>query len=93
MINITNKPARHYSPLRYPGGKSCLAKYFSKLINDNKIEDCVYVEPYAGGSGAALQLLILEEVHRIVINDLDRSIYAFWWSILKKTDQFIEKIN
>ena len=28
-----------------------------------------------------------------MINDLDRSIYAFWWSILKKTDQFIEKIS
>jgi DNA adenine methylase len=37
-----------------------------------------YVEPYAGGAGAALGLLMTGEVRRIVINDLDQAIYAFW---------------
>lgn len=94
MLNkIVSKPSKHFSPLRYPGGKSCLAKYFSKLIESNNLVNCTYVEPYAGGAGAALQLLFLEQVERIVINDLDRSIYAFWWSILKRPNQFIDKLN
>jgi DNA adenine methylase len=53
----------------------------------------IYVEPYAGGAGAALSLLLLEKVNAIVINDRDPAIYAFWRSILNKTDEFIEMIK
>jgi len=93
MNKIVLKNKKHNSPLRYPGGKSCLAQYFRDLIYNNNINNCTYIEPFAGGSGAAIQLLFMEEVDRIMINDFDRSIYAFWWSILKKTEEFTEKIR
>lgn len=32
------------------------------------------------------------KVRKITINDLDRSIYAFWHSILNQTEEFIELI-
>jgi len=93
MNNIVKTPSQHYSPLRYPGGKSSLSNFLSSLIEGNKISDCTYVEPYAGGSGAALTLLFSEKVDNIIINDFDKSIYSFWKSILTRPLDFIEKIK
>ena len=66
------------SPLRYPGGKSALFPLLRRLIHKHGLAEGTYVEPYAGGAGAALGLLITGQVERIVINDLDPAIYAFW---------------
>ena len=81
------------TPLRYPGGKSRITGFISKIIKDNNIVDGNYVEPFAGGCGVALNLLLSGIVKDIYINDKDRSIYAFWYSILNNCDEFIEKIN
>jgi DNA adenine methylase len=93
MNSIVKSPSKHYSPLRYPGGKACLSGFLSSVIKHNKIKDCTYVEPYAGGAGAALTLLFLEKVDNIIINDLDKSIYSFWRAILNQTEAFIEKVQ
>lgn len=82
-----------YSPLRYPGGKAKLGPWLANLIQANKIEECCYIEPYAGGAGAALYLLLSKQVKRIVINDADPAIYALWYAILFDTDNFIQKIE
>jgi DNA adenine methylase len=81
-----------YSPLRYPGGKNRLAKFIAKICIDNKI-DGQYVEPYAGGASVALYLLFNSVVDEIIINDKDRSIYAFWHSILHNSNKLCELIN
>ncbi len=78
----------HYSPLRYPGGKNCIFRFVSKIFYENQMIGVNYAEPYAGGSGLALRLLFEGYVDHIYINDLDRSIYAFWTSILDNTDEF-----
>ncbi|MBU1098679.1 MAG: DNA adenine methylase [Bacteroidetes bacterium] len=75
-----------YSPLRYPGGKNKLADFIAKICVDNKV-DGHYIEPYAGGASVALFLLFNNIVNRITINDNDRSIYAFWYSVLNYTDK------
>lgn len=93
MLKIANKPNKHYSPLRYPGGKSCLSEFLSNIIDENNLNDCTYTEPYAGGAGAALTLLMLEKVENILINDLDTAIYAFWVSIIYDSDRFIKKLK
>jgi len=82
-----------YSPLRYPGGKTFLFPFFDKLIEKNKLHDVTYIEPFAGGAGAALALLFSEKVDRILINDLDKAIYAFWKSATFCSGKFIEKIH
>lgn len=46
-----------------------------------------YVEPYVGGGSVALHLLFEGLVNRIVINDKDRSLYAFWFSVLNYTNE------
>ncbi len=80
------------SPLRYPGGKAKIGKYVAKIINVNKLKGCTYIEPYAGGAGVALALLLNGYVSDIIINDIDRSIYAVWYSILYRTEEFCTKI-
>ena len=59
----------------------------------NGIKHGIYIEPYAGGAGAALTLLFEKVVDRIIINDFDPVIYAFWTSILQASDLFIQKIE
>ena len=81
------------TPLRYPGGKKKFAKIFSNFISKEKIEDAVFIEPYCGGAGAAIELLLSNEVKKIYLNDKDRSIYAFWWAILNEPKKFIKKIK
>ena len=59
---------------------------------ENNISDH-YIEPYAGGSAIALHLLFNRYVKKVTINDMDRSIYAFWYSILNNTKKFCNRIE
>lgn len=81
------------SPLRYPGGKTKLFSFVSKLIDLNLPNDRVYIEPFAGGSGLAIRLLLNQKVDRIVLNDLDYSIYCIWDLILNNSDELCEFIR
>jgi DNA adenine methylase len=81
------------SPLRYPGGKAVLSEFLAATIAGNGIEDCAYVEPYAGGAGAAINLLLANKVASITLNDADRCVWSFWHSILYHTKAFIERIK
>ena len=83
----------NYSPLRYPGGKTSLYDFLKKTIKANNIVDGVYVEAFAGGAGAALKLLMLEDVYEIHLNDKDEMVYKFWKSILNHTQEFIQMIK
>jgi DNA adenine methylase len=80
------------SPLRYPGGKLFLASEFKRILGVIGLNKPVYIEPYAGGAGVALSLLFSDKVRRIIINDLDKAIYAFWKSITEKSGLFSKKI-
>ena len=79
--------ARATSPLRYPGGKTCLLQLVSTILKVNRIERRNYAEPYAGGCGLALALLYEGYVSDIHINDIDPSIWTFWHSVLHQTDE------
>lgn len=81
------------TPLRYPGGKARLGPWIAWMMRHNKISGGTYVEPYAGGAGAAIYLLQNHYVRKIIINDLDPAIYCFWHSVLNETDRLVRKIN
>ncbi|WP_080944945.1 DNA adenine methylase [Achromobacter xylosoxidans] len=81
------------TPLRYPGGKARLRPYLERLIAQNRLYDAHYVEPFCGGAGLALELLMNYTVSTIHINDLDRAVYAFWYSATKRTDELCARIS
>lgn len=93
MILTKTQRKHSYSPLRYPGGKTILFEYFASIIDKHGWKDITYIEPYAGGAGAALSLLFLEKVGSIVINDYDPAMYAFWDAAVNHTTELIEKIQ
>ncbi|WP_297719438.1 DNA adenine methylase [Intestinimonas sp.] len=82
-----------YSPLRYPGGKSRLSKFIGQAICNLQIHNCTYIEPFAGGAGVALSLLLDGVVENIVINDYDKAIYSFWRALKQEPTALIEKIQ
>jgi len=82
-----------YSPLRYPGGKGKISDYIKQVFKENLLCDGVYVEPYAGGAGVALSLLFNGYASKIIINDIDRSIFAFWHLVLNRTNELCKLIK
>jgi len=84
---------RHPSPLRYPGGKQSLSKLLADVIVENNLHDGTVVEPFAGGAGASLQLTFDELADKLIINDLDPHIFAFWRSVINQTQALTSKIQ
>lgn len=80
------------TPLRYPGGKSQLFGFVSEILQQNNI-DGTYIEPFAGGAGIAIELLLSGKVSDIVINDYDPSIFAIWNAIINDTNKLIKLIS
>jgi len=82
-----------YSPLRYPGGKAKLISFMKLFYESNDLMGNTYIEPYTGGGAVALSLLIDGYAENIIINDYDRSIFAFWHSVLNNTDELCRLIS
>lgn len=85
--------SRSASPLRYPGGKACLYDLTVQLLKVNELNQRSYAEPYSGGCGLALSLLFNGHVSQIHLNDLDRSVWAFWKATLDHTEELVERIE
>lgn len=84
----------NFSPLRYPGGKSRITNTIEAILEkvDNNV-GITYIEPFAGGAGIAVNLLLSGKVDKIVINDYDKAVYSFWRAIKEKPDAFIKLID
>jgi DNA adenine methylase len=87
------KAQNDHSPLRYPGGKASIIETLIKIIEKNNLQNCHYAEPFAGGCGLALGLLMRGYLSQIHINDIDRGIWAFWKSVLKRNKELIDRIQ
>ena len=85
--------AKVYTPLRYPGGKSALADFVWHTIELNGFTEIPYCEPFAGGAGVAMNLLLQGKVKSVILNDLDTGIYSIWYAIFNDTEWLIEAIS
>lgn len=84
---------RSISPLRYPGGKAKVYNQIVKLLEINNKLGTTYIEPFAGGCGLALLLLKKNIVSNLILNDIDKSIYCFWKSVLKYNNELCQMIE
>ncbi|MFC7875207.1 DNA adenine methylase [[Kitasatospora] papulosa] len=83
---------RYISPLRYPGGKARLAPYIAHLLSRQRPRPRSYAEAFAGGAGAALRLLVNNEVDHIHINDLDPGVAALWRCIFFDSESLTQSV-
>jgi DNA adenine methylase len=70
-----------------------MTNFFADLFHRNGLQEIVYAEPYAGGAGAAINLLLNGHVNEIIINDANIGIYSFWNALVNESDRFIQTIN
>lgn len=80
------------TPLRYPGGKQRLVPFIKEILIKNDITKH-YVEPYAGGAGVGIDLLLNRKIDFIHLNDANIGIYAFWYSVLNETEKLCKLIS
>jgi DNA adenine methylase len=84
--------SQHGTPLRYPGGKQRLTPFILELLEENGCLGGHYAEPYAGGAGVAIELLLAEKVAQVHLNDSSYPIFAFWNSVLAASDALCDLV-
>ncbi|MGP6856826.1 DNA adenine methylase [Klebsiella pneumoniae] len=83
---------RASSPFRYPGGKDKLASFLAIFLNHNNLNNSIFIEPFCGGAGASLSLLLSGYVREIHINDKNFALYCFWDQLVSNTDKLLDKV-
>lgn len=89
-IRSKNHLKKQVSPLRYPGGKSKILDLLSTYLHEEKK---TFVDVYCGGGSVGLSLLLSGIVEHLVMNDLDKGVYALFYVILAAPEMLIEKIK
>lgn len=83
---------RSRTPLRYPGGKGKISGFVANILDLNSVAE-TYIEPFAGGAGVAINLLLSNRVKNIVINDLDDGVYSFWSTVADNPKYLLKMIQ
>ena len=86
---MQSNKAYSFTPLRYPGGKGRFAPFIAEVMELNGLSGGHYLEPYAGGAGVALKLLIHGYATHIHINDLDPAVHAFWVAATQHSEELL----
>lgn len=81
------------TPLRYPGGKGKLTDFIKLVLVQNDLVSGEYCEPYAGGAGIAINLLLDGYVRHAHLNDLNFSVFSFWIAVFNSPEEFCRKIS
>lgn len=70
-----------------------MARFVADLLGHQDPRPRRYVEPFAGGAGVGLRLLVDEHVDEIVINDLNPGIAAFWRAVFQRPNDLLERLT
>lgn len=82
---------KRMSPLRYPGGKSKLIDYLAERFRKEQME--TFVEAFAGGASVGLAMLEAGLSQKLVLNDTDSGVYAFWAQIVADPAPLLKRLN
>lgn len=80
---------RTYTVLRYPGGKTQLLPFVSGMLNSARS----FAEPYAGGAGIGLGLLLNGQIDELFLNDFSYPIFCLWGAVVHHFDELISLID
>lgn len=75
---------RWISPLRYPGGKARMSAFLAEMFEAQwgSLDRGIWVEPFAGGAGAGLTLLLDGVVPELWLVERNPALAALWRAIL-----------
>jgi DNA adenine methylase len=59
----------------------------------NDLVGAHYVEPYAGGAGVAMELLVSGRAAHVHLNDSCYPVYAFWRSVVRRPEELCHLIS
>lgn len=82
---------KRLSPLRYPGGKSRLIDFIYQRLQRSQMD--TFAEVFAGGASLGLSLLDAEKINRLVLNDLDPAVYAFWDIVVSDSNFLLQRFS
>jgi DNA adenine methylase len=81
------------NPLRYPGAKRKLVNYVEDLLLANNLQQCIFLEPYAGSAAVGLELLKRNIIRKLVLVEKDIMLYSFWRSVFKMPEALCDRID
>ena len=67
--------------------------FVDEILATNELSATDYVEPFAGGAGVAMELLLRGRVRRVHLNDSCIGVYSFWHSILNEPERFCSAVS
>ena len=70
-----------------------MAPFLREILEANDLAGGDYAEPYAGGAGIAIDLLLCGHVSHIHLNDSWVPLYAFWRSIIYRPEEFCRRVR
>lgn len=80
---------KYVSPLRYSGGKSWFLRHIIEYLGGSR--PSLFIEPFAGGAGTTLTILINGLVDKDLLVERNRHVAAFWREAIE-TDDLIGKV-
>ncbi|MFD1950689.1 DNA adenine methylase [Sphingomonas arantia] len=89
---ISRRACAAMSPFRYPGGKAFFAEALHHAVQALPGGITAYLEPYAGGAGAAIRLLGTNSVDLIYLNDADIRVYSAWRAMIAHNARFLDAL-
>lgn len=70
-----------------------MSGYISRAIDRNNLLPDLFVEPFAGGASVSLAQLHAGLVEKVVLNDRDPLVAAFWKTVFFDSDWLIDQIS
>lgn len=70
-----------------------MSGYLVEVMRSNRLIEAAYAEPFAGGAGAGLALLIQGYASHFHLNDIDRAVVSFWRSVFTQTEVLARKVE
>jgi DNA adenine methylase len=70
-----------------------LLPYIASFLQEHRVAPALFVEPFAGGAGVALQLLADGVVDSIGLSDVDPLVSAFWETLFCDVEWLIRQVE
>lgn len=94
-VCVSTPKRRYLSPLRYPGGKARMSAHLAEVFAQQHglLDVEVWMEPFAGGAGAALTLLDEDQVSEAWLVERHPALAAFWRAVVEQGDELAARVE